>query len=251
MDAFNNGSHKLQADLKAPVLGLHKPNMFSNAFAVHQLVRIPGLKVVTIVCDPLGRFEKLFYFRFCHAAHLAAGRGPGEASAPPPCSKSIAEALGGDGVDPAARKLLQTEGFVWPHLEKVARIFSQRLLVVYQGHLCPELYRVLATTLGASGTFPAQTRFARHNSIRGDRTNLCRNRSLVRALQLHLARDYRTIRRFVEASGAPAASALRRWRTRCDDPAELGALDTSLSKAWQGPEAAASAAAAAAVSATG
>merc|ERR1712176_1074489 len=84
---------------------------------------------------------------------------------------------------------------MWDYLLNLARLFRSRFFPVHQAHMRTfpsELYNLLAQVLGAA-RFPEEVSFRRHNALFGERTDLCRNASLVRKLQRRLSADYDTV----------------------------------------------------------
>lgn len=215
VEAFNGrraGSRRRPA-----VLGLCNPTLFSNAIARQALALIPDVRLVIVLCDPLGRNEKRFMVHhMCHEDMDAAVRS-GDASPVrawgAACRRSIAALLD----EPA----LLSKGLVGSHLAEVADIFGARLMLLHQESLREkprETYSAIAAFVGTSVPFASKASFHRYNSRRGHRTDLCRNASLARVLQQRLRADYEMLERLM-GDGAPPS--LRSRQTRCNRPEEL------------------------------
>mmetsp|Transcript_75003 Transcript_75003/g.242602 ORF Transcript_75003/g.242602 Transcript_75003/m.242602 type:complete len:520 (+) Transcript_75003:142-1701(+) len=226
------------------ILGLYDANIFEGPFAGHQLARIPGLKMIVVVCDPVSRLEKLFFEKlYCKSRadvddrELVVVNTTTKPEARP-CSRSISVVLD-------MPEFLEKISF-GHHLYRLVQMFQERLIVMHQSFLRESpapAYDLLSTALGV-GPFPRGMRFHRYNSLKGHRTDLCRrprggsggsggNRSLIRTLQKRLMGDYEVVEALVAAAAMPVPEDVQLRLTRCDRPAELGELDTGCSAKGQ------------------
>mmetsp|Transcript_106832 Transcript_106832/g.297405 ORF Transcript_106832/g.297405 Transcript_106832/m.297405 type:complete len:497 (-) Transcript_106832:48-1538(-) len=199
---------------RPPLVGIRNAVHFSSSLHRMPLSLVPGLRVVLIVCDPVDRFEKLFWQH-----HQDVCRRPPSLAARTPCRH---------GIDKSVRMPeLFVEGGnmrLRQHLREVVELFPDRNMLVHQEALQENpllTYESLAKWLGTSVPFPAGTRFYRYNSFMGYRTGLCRNRTLVKELQQLLLADYSTLEELFSAPGRRLPRQLRLKLTRCDRPEEL------------------------------
>eukprot|EP00928_Gymnodinium_smaydae_P086227 TRINITY_DN7014_c0_g1_i3.p1 TRINITY_DN7014_c0_g1~~TRINITY_DN7014_c0_g1_i3.p1 ORF type:complete len:502 (-),score=106.98 TRINITY_DN7014_c0_g1_i3:196-1701(-) len=229
VDEFNHRrGMRLDQRERSVILGLCNPAIFQDQLARNTISRIPHLKVVIVVCDPLSRMEKLLFATRCarHAGgsqHLGGESvDGGSASAD---AKSCLTVLQEFAAAPRTAEPPQwlAGSFVGSHLRELRRIFGPRLLVLHQEQLrlAPlETYANLAAELGASRSFPAGVDFRRYNSMKGPRTGMCSNMSLVHALQRRLGSDYNAIGQTLAESGVRTGPDLL-FRTRCHRKEEL------------------------------
>lgn len=199
--------------------GLAHPELFRTLRVRQALLRMDALKVIFILCDPVSRFEKLFWlYYYCPPGMKPSADRLGvylDADGTPRCWNSVAGAL----EEPA---LLERWRF-GPTLRGLQRAFPSRLHLVHQEALrseAKEVFRRLAAFLGAQA-FPNGMHFQRANAVYGPRTGLCRNTSLLLALQERLAPEYEAIEAVMAAAGLPLPEELRLRRTRCDRAEEL------------------------------
>lgn len=109
------------------------------------------------------------------------------------------------------------------HLQKWHDGFEQRLHLVHQDYLreAPrEAFGYLLDFLGLDA-FPMNARFHRYNSLRGHRTDLCRNASLAAALRTRLAVDYAAVDEALAVGRAKVPTSASQHRSRCERPEEL------------------------------
>eukprot|EP00929_Paragymnodinium_shiwhaense_P069073 TRINITY_DN34847_c0_g1_i1.p1 TRINITY_DN34847_c0_g1~~TRINITY_DN34847_c0_g1_i1.p1 ORF type:complete len:467 (+),score=81.05 TRINITY_DN34847_c0_g1_i1:150-1550(+) len=206
VEEFNTQRWAPSSSVPKPLVrGSLNPRVHSEPYAYNALLKIPKLRFVAIVCDPLSRLEKLFYYKFC----LRGAEGE--------CRRNIREALTDDS-------LLE----MFPQAETLTRIQNlagvNNVLIVPQQYLkeAPrQTYDGIATFVGAKNPFPASMEFKRYNSIRGERTGLCRSKALVVKLKRRLAREYAELEQVILRSGLPVPRDLALRRTRCDRPEEL------------------------------
>ncbi|CAE7711302.1 mpl1 [Symbiodinium sp. KB8] len=159
------------------IRGVVNPRFFFNALLRKALSLIPHLKarsscdqVLVVVCDPLGRLERRY-------ADFSACATRGRVLV--------------RGILPAQSFLTAARGW---------------------GKFLPEapglFFHGAANFLGAS--WEKLPSFRRFNAWGGHRTDLCRNRTLTRALRLALEPEYAALERFLELSGTvPSALRLR------------------------------------------
>ncbi|CAL1126558.1 unnamed protein product [Cladocopium goreaui] len=203
-----------------PLVGACVPALFSTALARIKMALIPNLKLVMILCDPLGRLEKGFMHHHLCFADLEDAQRQGLAAR---------ASRHGSCYDSSAALLYEKEGELqsfWedrqiaPHLPAVLLRFYERILFLHQEELrrAPaDVFSSLAGFLGVKA-FP-DIEFPRYNSIGGHRTDLCRNMTLVRALQQNLEADYQMQEKMMQLSNPNRSlmARLRRRLTRCHD----------------------------------
>lgn len=195
--------------------GMDHPELFRTPRIREAISRLRRLKVIVIVCDPLSRFEKTFWLYYhCHpGANLWAS--PKGDDGQPRCWDSVSIAL----EDPWFLDRWQ----FGETLRKTQAIFGDRLMVVHQDELRADpaaTYGRLAAFLGAP-PFERGARFWRANSLRGQRTGLCQNVTLLRALQERMDSEYRAVEEVLKQNGRPVPESLRLRRTRCDRHEDL------------------------------
>eukprot|EP00929_Paragymnodinium_shiwhaense_P101936 TRINITY_DN65131_c0_g1_i1.p1 TRINITY_DN65131_c0_g1~~TRINITY_DN65131_c0_g1_i1.p1 ORF type:complete len:515 (+),score=84.92 TRINITY_DN65131_c0_g1_i1:158-1702(+) len=203
----------ISKDRRSFRLGLRQSMLFQLSHARMAMSLMPNLKVILVSCDPLGRVEKLFFrYLYCGSAGTdEQGWRPEGAE----CINSISQ--------------LQHLPQVLSHfsssaaLQKMSNIFIHRLIYLHQSRLeesPTETYNSIAKDLSA-GPFPDGFAFYRYNSRRGNRTDLCHNRSVVFRLQRMLQEEYRAMELVHMARGLPPPIRLRSRQTRCSRQAEL------------------------------
>mmetsp|Transcript_132409 Transcript_132409/g.423777 ORF Transcript_132409/g.423777 Transcript_132409/m.423777 type:complete len:518 (+) Transcript_132409:217-1770(+) len=195
------------------LVGVSNPAHFSSTLQRAALARVPGLRALLVVCDPVDRFEKKFWATLEHPC-----RHETDESARASCP-SIQRA-------PGMHELFEESNGMRlrRHLADVRALFRGRLMVVHQEALQkdPQLtYRNIVRWLGATVPFPETVKLYRYNSVQGYRTGLCRNASLVDELQRRLLPDYVALEELFESLGQLRSSRLRARQTRCDRPEEL------------------------------
>ena len=210
------------AGFQPRLVGICNPTIFALGLARRKLAAILKLKMIMILCDPVGRVEKLFMeYHYCFddlndakLRGLAAGRDETK-----PCLPS-AESLLSERYG-QLRQFWQNRA-VATHMPAMMHLFSGRLIFVHQEQLREDSERVflsLATFLGVTFSF-GKTSFLRYNSIGGNRTDLCYNRSLIRALQRHLEPEYHMQEEILTQARESIPDSLRFRVTRCDRQAE-------------------------------
>lgn len=216
--AFNSMWH-LSGRPEPKLRGLDHPEFFRTLRIREALSRVTDLKVVLIVCDPLSRFEKIFWLYYYCRPGAEVWALPTMPDGEPLCWPSMAGAL-----EPEAGPLLERWAFA-ETLRFVRASFGPRLHLVHQDALRErpgETFAHLAEFLGAT-PFAEETSFRRANSAPGARTNVCGNETLVRALQHSLADEYAAIEEAFEAAGEQVPDSVLQRRTRCERPDELRA----------------------------
>ena len=176
VEAFNS-----QWRSSSTLKGLRHPSLWAHLRARMALARIQRLRVLLVVCDPLSRIDKAFWwYHICNPSLPHPEAGP--LLRPGTCYDSIASAL-----EPGFLRRFD----VRRHLEHVQRLFGQRLVVLHQEHLrlqAPEAFYRVLLFLGL--TAPEWCRLARHNHRPGHRTDLCNNDTLVLRFKEALAPEH-------------------------------------------------------------
>ncbi|CAK9086655.1 Transposon Ty2-C Gag-Pol polyprotein [Durusdinium trenchii] len=189
---------------KARLRGLRHPGLYYSHRVRLAMRQIPGLKLVLALCDPLGRFEKRFWLY-----HLC------EVNAHHPDPVIRISGFGGRCFT-STKAALEEPWLLRPiafaaHLAQLERLFGpEEMRAVHQAHFrerFKEVFEHLAHFLG----------------VRGHRTDLCRNASLVVDLQRMMSAEYQTVEDLLQSHGGgfTAPQELLRRRTRCDRPEEL------------------------------
>lgn len=203
VERFNNMQHA-NGKVRPKLLGLKDPTILLSVQKVSAISRVPGLKVIVVVCDLVSRLDKLFYDNHC--AYLGDYQADGRT-----CRPSVGAVLR----DPAIYRR-------WKLGRALVRlgqeVSDERVLVLRQEDIRAKpcaVYRVIARFLGAD---PRHAwRLSRANSVRGHRTDLCRNATLRRGLRAVVARDAVEQDRFLVGRGHAA----ERGPTRCERAEEL------------------------------
>eukprot|EP00439_Symbiodinium_sp_Y106_P069015 s1324_g11.t2 len=195
--------------------GLRHPSLWAHLRVRMALARIQRLRVFLVVCDPLSRIDKAFWwYHVCNPPlpHPEAGpllRTPGA------CFQSISSVL----EDPNFLRRFE----VRRHLEHVQRLFHQRLAVLHQEHLrltAPEAFHSALHFLGLPA--PEWGRLTRHNHRPGHRTDLCHNATLIRQFKELLAPEYVYLEQLLNNVGMlPVPEQLLLRQSRCDRLEEL------------------------------
>ncbi|CAE7410290.1 unnamed protein product [Symbiodinium natans] len=172
-----------------PLVGMANPLLFPSALARDKMAAMPRLKLIVVLCDPVGRFEKLFMLRhYCHDDLRAA-------------QKRFMAHADRDGTEVCYRStsaiVTERKGY-WqmismaPHLATLAQRFSGRIFFLHQDELRDMPRSTFDSLVGFLGLppFPEDANFRRYNSVGGHRTDLCSNASLVSALKELLEHEY-------------------------------------------------------------
>ena len=155
--------------------GLRHPSIWAHLRVRMALARIPQLKVLLVVCDPLSRIDKAFWwYHICdpplpHPEISTLVRPKG-------CFESISSVL-----EPGflGRFVIQR------HVEHLQQLYQRRLLVIHQEFMRElpwETFLQIVSWLGIS-VVPSELHFGRYNHRPGHRTDLCRNLTLVNLLK--------------------------------------------------------------------
>eukprot|EP00438_Fugacium_kawagutii_P025644 Skav209575 [mRNA] locus=scaffold281:214280:215743:+ [translate_table: standard] len=212
--------------IRPRLVGISNPNLYFFGLARRKLAAMPDLKMIFILCEPVGRLEKTFMrYHYCfddldeaQKRGLAGTRAPDQA-----CFKS-AKSLISERRGQLRDFWLQATGFA-EHMPAMMDLFSGRIILVNQESLRdnPEqTFNSLSQFLGAKSSFPGHVTFPRYNSIGGHRTDLCYNRSWIRALQRHLEPEYRMLEDILSKSTGNVPPSLHLRLTRCDIPEVAG-----------------------------
>jgi len=168
--------------------GLRHPSLWAHLRVRMALARIPQLKVLLVVCDPLSRVDKAFWwYHICDPPLPHPEFGP--LVRPRGCFESISSVL---------ESTLEHQGptflgrfAIQRHVEHLKQLFQQRLLVVHQAFMREsswDTFLQIASWLGLSKV-PADIQLGRHNHRPGHRTDLCRNSTLVNLLKVLLSSE--------------------------------------------------------------
>ncbi|CAK9021936.1 unnamed protein product [Durusdinium trenchii] len=198
---------------KGFILGYRHSVLYAYSHLLHGLSRMPSLRSILIVCEPLGRLERWFLSESGASERW----------------RSLTEAVEETKtVALAEHQLLGAKFRFGPQLLLAQRLLKDRLLLFHQHSLRSQpvaTYERLRLFLGARKPFPAETRFARRNVMSGHRTELCRNASLEERLGQLLAPEFQAIEEALLGAQEPLPEELlRRW-TRCHRLREEDAKD--------------------------
>lgn len=183
----------LQAKPRCRAYGYYFAIAFRSTSLLEFLHRVPGLKLVLVVCDPVRRMESMSVKFRCKGDSF--------------CS------LSGALNDAALR-----EKAFGPPLQRVTQRFGrERLYAVFQDLLTVRpMLDELAGFLGV-GPLPPEARILRyHVTNKGQLTDFCSNNSLAMNLKGWLRHDYRTLEEALDVLGMPRPASLRQRRNRCD-----------------------------------
>lgn len=187
-------------------LGMRAANLWCYTHSREILQRIPGLRVVLVLCNPFDRWEKDFLMGFCDRNRTAHAR---------LCRRHVSECL----TDPALIEEVSLCPRVADGLAEMRALFpAGRLGLLHQESLRAEpeaTYGALARFLGL-GPFPAGTRFPRHHSTPGRRTGACDDPALVAFLQERLAPEFDAVDGMMDLALLPPPAGVSLRRTRCD-----------------------------------
>ena len=202
--------------VKPRLIGICNPSLFANGLARRKLAGMPNLKILLILCDPVGRLEKNFMsYLYCFDSvkdakerGLAGDRGGNEL-----CFESASALL--------TERLGKLKGFwdaqgIAAHMPRLENLFSGRMRIVHQEELRNDpkvAFESLMDFLEAKTSFPPDTSFPRYNAVGGHRTDLCHNASLLSALKLLLEPEYQMQELLLQNVSIPR---LRSRETRCE-----------------------------------
>lgn len=201
------------------IMGICNPALFSTGLARRKLAGMPNLKMIVILCDPLGRLEKNFMeYHYCFDS-LAEAKLRGLASGARDDEACFASA--GSLLSERFGKLKRfwQRREVAVHMPTLMNLFTGRIIVVHQEQLRIRpnaVFSSLASFLGARYTFRSQTSFHRYNSVGGHRTDLCHNATLVSALKRHLEPEYQMQELLMKDAQELVPESLLLRSTRCD-----------------------------------
>ncbi|CAK9016566.1 unnamed protein product [Durusdinium trenchii] len=172
-----NSQWKSRQTLKA----LRHPNLWAHLRVRMALARIPQLKVLLVVCDPLSRIDKAFWwYHICdpplphpEIAPLVRPKG---------CFESISSVL-----EPSFLDRFKVQR----HVEHLKQLYQHRLRVVHQAYMRESAWDTFVQIAGWIGVsvVSAEVRLGRHNHRPGHRTDLCRNSTLVNLLKVLLSSE--------------------------------------------------------------
>ncbi|CAK0848157.1 unnamed protein product [Prorocentrum cordatum] len=215
VEHFNDMQHA-NGKVRPKLLGLKDPTILLSVQKMEAITRVPGLKVIVAVCDLVSRLDKhggaqkgLFYDNRC--AYVGDYGADGRT-----CRPSAGEVLR----DPAIYRRWRVGRSLFRLSQDVP---DERLLVVRQEDVrvrpCAVYAGIpaaaVARFLGAEAPHP--WRLSRANSVRGHRTDLCRNATLQRGFRALVARDAVLQDTFLQQRGHAA----ERGPTRCERAEEL------------------------------
>eukprot|EP00929_Paragymnodinium_shiwhaense_P000537 TRINITY_DN100782_c0_g1_i1.p1 TRINITY_DN100782_c0_g1~~TRINITY_DN100782_c0_g1_i1.p1 ORF type:complete len:487 (+),score=86.04 TRINITY_DN100782_c0_g1_i1:184-1644(+) len=210
---------------RPPIVGLRHVVLMVYALQRMMVAQIPNLRAIVVVCEPLGRLEKYLHTR-CQNA-LRESHGDAQTSADVVteyCEQQYLPQLFHMPGSASWRDFMSTV-FLAEHLQDLQTLLGERLIIFHQDQMKEEtsrtFYNDLAARLGAATPFPDSVTFGRYNSVRGRRSGLCGNASLVQALKKTLEPDYRAIERALAVAGQGVPQGLLQRKTRCDDSAAL------------------------------
>lgn len=183
-------------------IGISDAGLSNIGLALERLGQVPNVRVIIIVCDPVGRFEKNLWW-----SPFAASGGQVdtmfEISDKMHLAKQATHRLG-------------------PRLPVMRDIFGDRLKIVHRDALKMDprkFYNTLASFIGVP-PFGEEAKFSRYNSRQGRRSDLCDNNASV-ALAALFETDYVLIEEALLETGEMVPASLRLRRTRCQDAAEM------------------------------
>eukprot|EP00747_Dinoflagellata_sp_TGD_P112746 gnl/TRDRNA2_/TRDRNA2_171547_c0_seq3.p1 gnl/TRDRNA2_/TRDRNA2_171547_c0~~gnl/TRDRNA2_/TRDRNA2_171547_c0_seq3.p1 ORF type:complete len:203 (-),score=12.29 gnl/TRDRNA2_/TRDRNA2_171547_c0_seq3:22-630(-) len=185
------------------------------------MVRIPRVRVLIIVCDPLTRLDKhiLYCAQFPETFHTCT-RSPDRLTED---NVSVRSALGNN-------RLMQ-ELSMGRALKDMQYTFEDRLKLYHQESLreSPQVvFAEIAKFIGVQ-PFPAGRTFRRFNSRCQNKTDLCSNPAWVKELKQQLAGEYEALEDVLTAAGQPIPAVLQQRRGICervdDDIHSAGCVD--------------------------
>lgn len=141
----------------------------------------PSLEVLLVVCDPVSRVDKAFWwYHICDPPLPHPEFGP--LTRPRGCFESIRSVL-----DPEFLEKFR----ISRHVEHLRQLYPQRLLVIHQAFLRDAAWDTFLQVVGWLGInmLPADVQLDRHNHRPGHRTDLCKNSTLVNMLKVLLASE--------------------------------------------------------------
>eukprot|EP00438_Fugacium_kawagutii_P009757 Skav236678 [mRNA] locus=scaffold406:87060:88502:- [translate_table: standard] len=214
---------KKSSGIRPRLVGISNPNLFAFGLARRKLAAMPDLKMIFILCEPMGRLEKIFMrYHYCFDdLDEAQQRGLAGIRAPNQTCFQSAKSLLSERRGKLQDFWLQRGRSFADHMPSMMVLFSGRIRFVYQESLRdnPEqVFSLLSKFLGAKSSFPGHVTFPRYNSIGGNRTDLCYNQSWIRALQRHLEPEYRMLEDIMTIFAGYVPQSLRLRLTRCDVP---------------------------------
>ncbi|CAE7023141.1 unnamed protein product [Symbiodinium natans] len=211
-----------ETGVRPRLAGICSPGLFSYGLARMSLALVRA-KVIMTVCDPLGRLERHFMeYNYCHNGSLERAQEQSLASVAStregcfPSASAIWEAR-----DTGQMQRLRDATTTAQHLQTMQALFTGRMLPLHKDFLRQpaKTYSLVADFLGARYAYPEGTTFGRFNVVGGHRTDLCRNRSLVRRLERMLEPEYQAQVLFLRHGGSPVPDSLNHRISRCKSAA--------------------------------
>jgi len=180
-------------------VGVVDQGLSNSMLALERLGQVPGVRVIMLICEPLGRFEKNTWYDVC-AKNLTRD-----------CTFDITR---------SEHLVEQARHSLGPRLNMMRDLFKDRLKVVHQEALKSDphtFYNGLASFIGAS-PIGAEMPFGRYNSFPGRRSNLCDDALRVQRFADLFESDNAMVEEFLLNSGEPVPASLHLRRTRCQSP---------------------------------
>ncbi|CAE8733134.1 unnamed protein product, partial [Polarella glacialis] len=203
---------------RRPVIGgLRHVKILDYALSRTLAAQVPRLVPIVILCDPVGRAEKKF-LTMCAWNQLGMGVRTNKECrdsfedffALPPVRGQFDE----EAMDQYWRGLL-----VKDHLLEMHRLFGPRLVIFHQGRFREDergIYDFVAKAVGATRPFPKDMQFGRYNSVSGQRSDLCLNKTLLQHLKNRLEYEFRAQEQVLALAGQTPPTSLVRRLGRCD-----------------------------------
>eukprot|EP00927_Polykrikos_kofoidii_P014859 TRINITY_DN16568_c0_g1_i2.p1 TRINITY_DN16568_c0_g1~~TRINITY_DN16568_c0_g1_i2.p1 ORF type:complete len:534 (-),score=44.97 TRINITY_DN16568_c0_g1_i2:47-1648(-) len=214
--------------------GAWNPSWYRYPITRGALATIPGFKAVFIMCEPLGRLERLFIeFQWCPPHHDAPERSRWDGFFKPRaddhvCSQSIRSLV--------TNRQFKERWAVSPHLNQLRSLFNEGLIVLHQAYFKSALFfphladRLLSQMQWPKPrSYPPGTTFPRYNSRGSAATELCSNATLVAALLRKLGPEFEaqeSLLGYYWDGSVPEEVKLR--RTRCDFQSDRAASEVCL-----------------------
>ncbi|CAE8600241.1 unnamed protein product, partial [Polarella glacialis] len=215
-----NGRWAASGQQRPALVGLRHVKILQYPLARLLAAQVPRLVPIVVLCDPVGRAEKEFLQECVKDENKSELVELGKKEA---CRQNIVDFFGTPpswgGWGQEARDAFWRSIFVREDIAEMQRLFGRRLLAFHQDRYREDergLFAFLAKALGATLPFPPEMDFGHYNSVRGERSDLCRNRTLVQHLKNFFQNEFQAQAHHLALAGERVPESLALGLGRCD-----------------------------------